>query len=484
MKFLFSLCLSMSLGLTAAQTSGPGSYPALDGLDVGIAGIIVLDPESGEVIFEQNADLQMVPASTLKLITARTAWEILGGGYRFKTDLAYTGSVKAGVLDGDLVWTGAGDPTFGFGKVQTECTPASIFGNVFSALARLGIQRVKGKLVVIDPSYGGESTPGHWLWEDISNYYGAGASSFNFMGNRYSISFSRLGSVGDHAPIIGTDPHLPGLKISSEVRIGEPGSGDQAYVFGGPFAREYIVRGTIPPGAGPFEILAANHQPAELAGAMLTAYLGKQGIMIDSGYHVTRQLLQEGKKDRDQLVIIHRHESPALRRIISYMLSESDNLVAEALLRKCFDTNDPAIRTEQAAHEMMAYWDELVHTDSWLLYDGSGLAPVNRISARGMAEFLSVNYHLEDFAGWIERIPNGREIYGASALLSHSPCFAGTFLKSGSMENVQNYAGYLKTGDGSYLCIAAFFSGLRSSRSQLRKRFFTFLADLCKAGSR
>ena len=80
----------------------------------GIASLTVLDGKTGHVIFSDNAAIGLPTASTMKVITSITALDILGPDYTYKTRLAYTGHIDSlGVLNGDLIITGSGDPTLG-----------------------------------------------------------------------------------------------------------------------------------------------------------------------------------------------------------------------------------------------------------------------------------------------------------------------------------------------------------------------------------
>ncbi|MCF8319398.1 MAG: D-alanyl-D-alanine carboxypeptidase, partial [Sphingobacteriaceae bacterium] len=76
--------------------------------------LTVLDAQSGEVLFAKNEQQGLAPASTLKTITAATALYLLGPNFTYKTSLAYTGSIsKEGILSGDIILLGGGDPSLG-----------------------------------------------------------------------------------------------------------------------------------------------------------------------------------------------------------------------------------------------------------------------------------------------------------------------------------------------------------------------------------
>src|SRR5215510_5937290 len=78
-----------------------------------ISSLYVINAKTGDVVFDRNSEIGLAPASTQKIITAVTAFELLGKDYRYRTDLAYDGKIDKGVLKGNLLIVGTGDPTLG-----------------------------------------------------------------------------------------------------------------------------------------------------------------------------------------------------------------------------------------------------------------------------------------------------------------------------------------------------------------------------------
>src|SRR5438477_7663134 len=78
-----------------------------------INSLYVINAKTGAAVFNKNSQVGLAPASTQKIITAVTAFELLGKDYRYKTELGYDGEIKNGILNGNLYIVGSGDPTFG-----------------------------------------------------------------------------------------------------------------------------------------------------------------------------------------------------------------------------------------------------------------------------------------------------------------------------------------------------------------------------------
>ena len=75
------------------------------------AAVTIRDAESGKIVYSQNGDKLMRPASNMKLVSGAAALSILGEDYRFKTDLYIDGIIVNDTLNGNVYIKGSGDPT-------------------------------------------------------------------------------------------------------------------------------------------------------------------------------------------------------------------------------------------------------------------------------------------------------------------------------------------------------------------------------------
>src|ERR1043166_4229990 len=108
-----------------------------------ISSLHVINAKTGEVVFDRNSQIGLAPASTQKIITAATAFELLGKDYRYKTELGYDGKIENGVLKGNLCIVGYGDPTLGSWRYST--TRDTILLNEWSTiLQKLKIKKIDG----------------------------------------------------------------------------------------------------------------------------------------------------------------------------------------------------------------------------------------------------------------------------------------------------------------------------------------------------
>jgi serine-type D-Ala-D-Ala carboxypeptidase/endopeptidase (penicillin-binding protein 4) len=198
-----------------------------------VVSLYVVDAESGAVVFERNALTGVAPASTQKIITSVTAFELLGKDYHYETELAYSGNISKGVLNGQLILIGSGDPTLGSWRFNST-NPQGFYNRLFTALKAHGIEQVAGKNgFMIDASrFSDETSQDGWIWQDIGNYYGANAFGLNWRENQFDVRFK----PGLEGQATSVDSMIPGyvqrsIQVRNEVLTGKAGSGDNTYFY-------------------------------------------------------------------------------------------------------------------------------------------------------------------------------------------------------------------------------------------------------------
>ena len=154
---------------------------------------------NGQTLVDINAGDLLVPASNMKLISTGAALHALGGDYRYRTALAYDGSIVDGVLLGDIYIIGGGDPT-----IASKDSIAAPVEHTFALWERLirdaGINEVDGRVIGTSGDFfTGMAEEPSWMWSDIGTYYGAGVTGLMFFENVQSFNVSAGTEVG--APV-------------------------------------------------------------------------------------------------------------------------------------------------------------------------------------------------------------------------------------------------------------------------------------------
>ena len=418
-------------------------------------GIQVTNLETGENVYSLNPNRLFIPASTMKLVSSASALEILGADYRFKTVLGYLGKVKKnGTLEGDLLVKGGADPALGseyFSDYYFE-----FLKNWAKQIKAVGIEKVNGNLVMDGSIFDSEKIPATWIWEDIGNYYGVGPNAFTVYDNMFRITFQSPAKVNELTNIIATYPIIEGMSITNEVRSSEKNV-DNAYVFGSPFDKIRVIRGTIPAGKKAFTIKAAMHNPEEILAADFRTALAAEGIFVRG------DVLFE-KRDNKNFQPVFTQESPTLAEIAKVLNYESVNLFAEHFLKQIAVEENLVGNRDKAIEFVKEYWQSKdLPIDDIFIEDGSGLSHFNAVSP---AFFVGLLKYMENNEVFVNSLP----VAGKGTLTRFdSKLFPDNTLqaKSGSMTRVRCYSGYLITNKGDKLAFSLMFNHFSGSHSAL-----------------
>ena len=403
-----------------------------------------LNTADGECVFEQNADKSLIPASILKLVTSSAALELLGPDYKFKTVIGYSGSLnkRAGKLTGDIIIKGGGDPALGsdYFKDYYQNFP----DNWITAIKNLGIKKIDGRIITDDSRYDYQPVPAKWLWEDTGNYYGAGVFGLSVFDNTYKIHF-RTSFEGSLPVITMVTPEYCWYKLSNQLVAA--GTEDKGYVFAAPYSNTGWLAGSIPVDRNDDILKASIPDPPLLLAEIIDNKLDSAGITI-SGNPSTARI--EMRSYDDGTVIISEEFSPPLKKIIEVLNHESLNMIAEHLLKELGKVYKGKGTTMAGIDVVKQFLGGAGVGDNGIfMEDGSGMSPLDGITARGMAKLLFLmKIRGRYFPDFYSSLPDaGKE--GTLKNFFRDPVFDSKIkAKSGSMTRVRSYAGYLKTISG------------------------------------
>jgi D-alanyl-D-alanine carboxypeptidase/D-alanyl-D-alanine-endopeptidase (penicillin-binding protein 4) len=221
-----------------------------------ISSLHVIDAKSGKVVFSKNAQIGLVPASTQKIITAATAFELLGKEYIYKTEFGFDQK------DMSIVIKSFGDPTFGSPRYKS--TDAETILSSLQQKVKDHGKSYSGVFQIDNTNFETQSTPNGWIFEDIGNYYGAGAGSFNWRENQFDLFLKSSSKIGDSVKILSVNGNDKlSIPFVSELRSAAKGTGDNAYLYLPVGSKTYFVRGTIPINQNNFKIIGAFYDAPE-----------------------------------------------------------------------------------------------------------------------------------------------------------------------------------------------------------------------------
>ncbi|MBN8420401.1 MAG: D-alanyl-D-alanine carboxypeptidase/D-alanyl-D-alanine-endopeptidase [Verrucomicrobia bacterium] len=409
--------------------------PVLTGAAIGFC----LIDSKGAVIMDENAGTAFIPASSFKTLTTATALEILGPDFHFTTELKSTAPIQEGVIKGDLVIVGGGDPMLKLDDLKAWVAD----------LKQRGLVRITGTIRV-DPSFFSGSLYGDfWNWGDIGNGYGSGVAGLNLNHNRYILMFQAGPEVGSPAQLLGINLEVPGAVWKNEVTTGPADSGDGVMIHGGENTTAIYLRGTVPLGAAKFQARGAVPDPARFAAHHFRAALLAAGIQVGSPGSGAGPAKKSGsgsgpaKSSGNGAASIApatashsllKHDSPPLLDIIKSIHKVSDNQETECVFRML------GLKAGKPPAEVIReHWKTRGLEFAGLrMEDGSGLSRADFVRPLDLAR-------LQFLAG---TGPQG--VAYKTSLLSEN----GLTWKIGAMSGIRTYTGYAKTKSGEEYCYA------------------------------
>jgi D-alanyl-D-alanine carboxypeptidase/D-alanyl-D-alanine-endopeptidase (penicillin-binding protein 4) len=415
---------------------------------------LVKDIETGEVVMQHRADKVTVPASTTKLVTTATALEILGPNYIFPTKLQYDGTLEEGVLNGNIYILGGGDPTLG-----SKFLGDSLFLERWvAAVKQLGIHKINGAVIGDASIFNTEGIAPKWSWEDMGNYYAAGAYGISIYDNTFKL-YLKSGAVGSTPEIIRTEPSMPDLKIKLYLTAAADEE-DNAYFYGAPYSNDRSIYGTIPAKKEAFVIKGDIPDPALYAAQIFAKKLQENEVEI------TKAPSTEIPESSTRRVFFTQF-SPPLKDIIANINFKSNNHYAEHILRAISLKSSKQGDFNNSIKVIKSFWKARnLDVSGLVMFDGCGLASSNAISATFFVDLLIYEKTKGLYpAEFLASLPVAGQSGTIRSLLKDTRLEGKVQAKSGSIFSVQCFAGYITTNNKEYAfaILVDNYSGIRKN---------------------
>ena len=449
-----ALALAASLAISACGTSrsnpsvaaaAPAPTP-VQALEADLAAIfetpqfdrsfwsVLVRPASSEAnLYSLNAAKLMMPGSTMKVVTLAAAAELLGWDHQFETRVVSTASVDEGVLRGDLVVIGGGDP----GISERSEVPGGL-----RALARgirnAAITRIEGRVIGDDDLFDGEGLGNGWTLDNLPYGYAAPVSALEY--NEGSVDLVIRAGAAEGDPVtIQVRPDGSGLTIDNRlVTVSESGTG-RLTLRRLPGSLRVTVEGQIPAKAAPFARTASVDNPTAFFVSAFRMALVAEGVQVDGDAIDIDEL--PVKPDTTGARTLASHTSPPLRQLAAAMMKVSQNQYAEMLLK--------TIGGRDHVREILRRWN--IPDESYVIADGSGLSRYNYVASDALVSILAHMRADPNHTAFVDTLP----VAGRDG--PHSRRLAGTLAdgrvraKTGTVDNVRAIVGYVDTASGETL---------------------------------
>lgn len=434
--------------------------------------VCVRNIENGRTVYSYDAQRSLAPASLVKLFTTALGFKTLGATFRFTTTIGYAGTLgQDGTLDGNVYIVGGGDPMLGSYRYR-QTQPDSVFAAWQQALLAHGIRKVSGKVCYQASVFDKQYLPDTWQWGDIGNYYASGVSGLNFHENMFFVYFNAGSRVGYPAALDGTLPASLDVNLQSEVMTGAERSGDQVVVYGEPSSYLRVCRGTVPLGSSHFGIRAAMPRPAETCAKLFAAYLRGHGMAVSEAVeeaYATPQGMKEALK----------YCSNPYYVVAQYTNQTSNNTYAECIYKYLGYQRFGLGSFQNGEKAVEEYFKSLgLETGGVQMVDGSGLSRENRATADFLCRFLEKVSKESYFDQYQQTLGVVGKSGTARTMSMALPAGVTVHVKSGSMQGICSFAGYVERSDGFKYAFSILCNGYDGSGSNARAKLQGIIREI------
>ena len=412
-------------------------------------GVLVQSLDRGDRLFALNAGTLLVPASTVKLVSLASAAEAVGWDFRYSTAVRADGPIVDGVLKGDLVVTGSGDPSMGArGGFDASDWAA--------AVKRSGIHRIDGRVIGDDNALEEPRPQLAWAWDDLGYTTGVLFGALNLAENRMEVAIAAAAVPGGPTTLT-VEPYAAYRPLDNRTITGPSDSMPLVWPEQRPGVPFLTIAGSIPAGSPPRRLQVSAGNPTFWFASVLRNALLTAGIEV-AGEAFDVDDLPE-RPDWTGAIVVHGNVSTTLAEIAQPMLKESINLYGEAVLRLnapkgVFPTNDAALDGLRAR---MRAWG--IPDDAWQIVDGSGLSRRNAVAPEVFVAVLQRMYDPSGRSPWMSALPVAGRDGTLETRMRGTAAEANVRAKTGTMSNVRSLAGYVRTRDGETLAFAIMADG-------------------------
>lgn len=406
------------------------------GLSPQNSSISVMSIKDNKTIYQNNQNKPLAPASNLKLITSAAALALLKPEHKFKTVFYGDSYVSGGKLNGNLYLKGFGDP---------DLTAERLWRTV-RKLKNTGIKEITGNLVADESFFDSKEIGEGWK---VARYgdsvYSARISALSVNRNTVEV-WIRGGDKNGVKGIVTLDPENDFFQVDNQLRTASGYSRMIISRVALPDGRnKVLVKGSVPVGAHT-EVNRINlDNPALYSGYVLAKILQKEGIKI-------KGKVVKGTTPQKAVELISTN-SRTLSAIIYDFNKHSVNIIGEILLKYLGATfrGVPGTAVNGSDVVKKEFFEKMVKVSSkdFNMADGSGLSPLNRITADQFNKVLAYMYRRIDLqSDYMASLP----VAGADGTLrKRSRKTAGERkyrAKTGFINGVSCLSGYTFTKDG------------------------------------
>lgn len=408
-----------------------------------LVGVRVEALADDRVLYARDDHKLVMPASNMKVLTLAVAAARLGWDFSFETSLEAAGTIADGVLHGDLIVVGGGDPSIAAVGGQ----PPALFGDWARRLVDAGIRRVDGRLIGDDNAFDDAGIGPGWAWDYLEAGYAAPSGALSYNENAVSVRLTPGARPGD-AVQIDIAPPGHGLQIVNLAMTGAAGSPADLSLTRTVGQTRLTIRGIVPAGGEPLVRSASVDNPTRFFVDGLRRELIGRGIAVTGDAWDIDDLSEAPAAGPKRAIA--RHRSPSLVTLAGYFMKVSQNFYAETLVKaigRAAGGGGTMEAGRRVMRETLAAWG--VPADAAVIVDGSGLSRYNYVTAGTMVAVLKRLWNDENMRGpFTASLPVAGHDGTLETRMRGSWLDAHVQAKTGTISNVRALSGYLETRTG------------------------------------
>ena len=419
-------------------------------------GVKVVSLDSGRTLFEHGPDRRMSPASNSKLYAGALALDRLGGDYRISTPLRATAKLdRAGVLAGDLVIAGRGDPGWNHRPGKKDFWTS--FEPFVAALRRAGVKRITGDIVADATWLRLPPQGASWTADDMDFEYGAEVSAVTLADNYIDLRVTPATAAGQPCSVEVLQP-LSGLIFNNRTTTGPAGSQRTIRVQRLPGENTVHLFGSLPLGGKEELTEAPVPNPAAWFARVLREALGKAGIPVEGRARSLRWPDAPAAAD----VLLGEITSAPLRELVASFMLPSQNLETDLIFAHLGEQQRKAptpawVRSDELAvtalDEFLAQHG--VPAGAVLFDEGSGLSRNNLATAAATVQLLTVMARHREAAAFLAALPTAGVSGSLEKRMRGTPAEGKVHAKTGTLRYAASLSGYVTTAAGEKLVFSA-----------------------------
>jgi D-alanyl-D-alanine carboxypeptidase/D-alanyl-D-alanine-endopeptidase (penicillin-binding protein 4) len=396
-------------------------------------------------LLSYRASASMNPASVMKLVTTYAGLELLGPSFTWTTPVYVDGTVKDGVLQGNLIIQGKGDPKLVLERLWL----------LLRRVQGLGIQTIAGDIVLDRSAFAAAAqSPADFDGEPLRPY---NAAPDALLINYKSVLMTFAPNPGSGVAMVGFEPPLAGVQLQASVPLSAGTNGGASPLECGDYRTRLkadfsdplriAFNGSYPVACGEKTWAVAYADPASYAERAVAGLWQEMGGKL--GGRAREGRAAANQKPAFEVV------SPTLAEVIRDINKFSNNVMAQQLFLTLSQQRSGLASNEASGEVLHSWWRERFgEQDLPVLENGSGLSRLERVSPQGLARMLQTAY----VSGAMPELMASLPIIGVDGTLKRSKSRVSqgwAHLKTGSLRDATALAGYVHTPSGRRLVVVA-----------------------------